>query len=76
MAKSDFKSVSKPQQGQQVTQRDLDILVDQVAIMTRQNGDMAAQLAHAEAVNRRLAAEYSALKATHDQLAASKGKKR
>jgi hypothetical protein len=76
MKKKPFQQIKNatPPQPRQVTQRDLDIMVDQIAIMTRQNGDMATQLAQAEAINRRLAAEYSALKAEYDSLA-SKGKK-
>jgi hypothetical protein len=75
MAKKPFKSIpSTAPQPRQVTQRDLEILVDQVAIMTRQNGDMATQLAHAEAVNRRLVAEYQQLKTQFDEL--QKGKKK
>ena len=75
MAKKPFQQITNTApQGQQITQRDLDILIDQVAIMTRQNGDMATQLAHAEAINRRLAAEYAALRQAHDALT-KKGKK-
>jgi hypothetical protein len=76
MKKKPFQQIKNatPPQQRQVTQRDLDIMVDQIAIMTRQNGDMATQLAQAEAINRRLAAEYAALKAEFDKLA-SKGKK-
>lgn len=59
----------------QFTQRDLDILVDQVQIMTRQNGDLAAALAGAEAVNHRLAQEHQQMQVELDALKAAKGKK-
>lgn len=57
-----------------LTPRDLDVIVDQIVIMSRQLGDMAAQLARAEAINRRLAAECQRITAERDVLAALQDK--
>jgi hypothetical protein len=54
-----------------LTNRDVQIMARQMDVMRRQNGDLAAALAHAEAVNQQLVMEFEALKAE----LAKKGKK-
>ena len=76
MSKRSFR-VIRPTKSQEPTaadvRREFTILQSQIAVMTRQNGDLAATLARAEAINRQLIAEHQQLR---EQVATlQKGKK-